>query len=116
MARPVGGELQRRGGVRLPGGATEREGGRRATLYHEAGHGLEEAVGLSGIGRYFGVDPLAVVTLPGAQRFGHNASEVVAEAYAVLWTEPQWAKGFEGGQAILGTVAKMARDNGYPLP
>lgn len=89
---------------------------RRSVLYHEAGHGLETKVGLMGLASYFGVDnPLDIIDLPGAQRFGYNCSEVVAEAYAVLWNEPHWAS-FEGGQAILDAVEKMALDHGWPVP
>ncbi len=91
-------------------------GSRRAVLYHEAGHGLETAVG-QGVARYFGVEnPLDVIDLPGAQRFGHDYGEVVAEGYAVLWTEPSWAGSFDGGRAVLEAVRAMARDHGYPLP
>lgn len=89
---------------------------RRAILYHEAGHGLEEQLGLMEVGRYFGVHPLDVIDLPGATRLGYNPSEVVAEAYSQLWSDPAWFETFEGGPFIRDTVIQMASDQGYPLP
>lgn len=92
------------------------EDSRRAILYHEAGHALEVAAGMAGIAKAFGVaNALDILSLPGADRFGYNASEIAAQAYSVLWTEPQWAS-FPGGAEILAAGARLARDHGWPIP
>jgi hypothetical protein len=89
---------------------------RRAICYHEAGHGLETKAGYDEIASAFGVgNVLDIIDLPGAQRFGYNPDEIVAQAYSVLWTEPQWAS-FDGGSEILAAVARLAQTHGYPLP
>ena len=89
---------------------------RRAIMYHEAGHGLEEAAGADGCARAFGVDnALDILDLPGASRFGHNYSEVIATAYQVAWDEPGWAS-FEGGRETLAATMRLAREHGYPVP
>ncbi len=88
---------------------------RKAILYHEAGHGLESAIGLRGLVEFGVDDPLDLINWPGASGLGHNASEVLAEAYAVVWTEPQWFNRMKAG-AIRTLVTDMAQSRGYPLP
>lgn len=80
---------------------------RRAILYHEAGHGLETEAPMP-------ADALDWIDLPGADALGANYSEIVAETYATLWTDPQW---FEGrAEEIRNRVVALAREHGYPLP
>ena len=84
---------------------------RRAVAYHEAGHAMIEAAGgLSSL-----EDPLSIIELPGAQGLGHNAEEVLAEAYSAVWCDPDWFQRM-GAHQILAIVVKMARRAGFPLP
>lgn len=88
---------------------------RRAILYHEAGHGLEAEVGLAGLSAYGVDDPLGIIEWPGARSLGGNVSEVLAEGYAALWTDPGWF-GRSAARQVRDLVVAMARDRGYPLP
>lgn len=84
---------------------------RRAIAYHEAGHAMIEAAGgLTAIG-----DPLALIDLPGGQSLGYNAEEIIAEAYSVLWSEPEWFERM-GAQKIRSIVVALAKAAGFPLP
>lgn len=85
---------------------------KRAIAYHEAGHAMIEAAG--GL-RALGDDPLAIMDLPGAQSLSYNAEEVLAEAYSVLWTEPEWFERM-GAQKIRSMVIALAKSAGFPLP
>lgn len=85
---------------------------KRAIAYHEAGHAMVEAAG--GL-RAVGDDPLAIMDLPGAQSLSYNAEEVLAEAYSVLWTEPEWFERM-GAQKIRSMVVALAKEAGFPLP
>ncbi len=99
-----------------PGFFDMPEGARQAIMYHEAGHALESLFDLASF-QALGVDnPLDLMEWPGAQRFGYNYSEVLAEAYAVLWTEPEWLASVPGSDRIVALVRKMADATGWPLP
>lgn len=84
---------------------------RRAIAYHEAGHAMLEAAG----GLRALDDPLGLVDLPGGQSLSYNAEEIVAEAYSVLWTEPEWFERMHADE-IRSIVIGLARKAGFPLP
>ena len=90
------------------------EGARRAILYHEAGHGLADAA-LLGTARHGLDSPLDLLGWPKASWLGHNYDEIVAEAYSVIWTEPQWFDD-DDKRAVRDLVIALAREHGYPLP
>ena len=71
---------------------------------------IEAAGGLTSI-----PDALDIVNLPGAQSLSYNAEEIIAEAYSVLWTEPEWfdRAGAHEVRMIAIEVAKRAH---FPLP
>jgi hypothetical protein len=84
---------------------------RRAIVYHEAGHAmLEAAGGLTTID-----DPLSLIDKPGGQALSYNAEEIIAEAYSVLWSEPEWFDRM-GAHEIRDTTIEIARRAGFPLP
>lgn len=84
---------------------------RRAIAYHEAGHAMLEAAG----GLRALDDPLGLIDLPGGQALSYNAEEIVAEAYSVLWTEPEWFDRMHADE-IRSIVIGLARKAGFPLP
>lgn len=88
---------------------------RRAILYHEAGHALETQAGLKGLLKAGIDDPLDMVDWPGAKGLGHNYSEIIAEAYSALHSDPEW---FDRMQAhrIKDAVTALALQEGFPLP
>ena len=85
------------------------EGVRRAIAYHEAGHAMIEAAG--GIT----ADDFDLLDSPGGQTLGYNAEEILAEAYSVLWGEPEWFDRMGAGK-IKDRVIQMAKRAGFPLP
>lgn len=93
---------------------------RRAVAYHEAGHALLEAgEGLVGVGRFMEErgdgDTFDLRDWPGGQSLSYNAEEIIAEAFSVLWTEPEWFDRM-GAQRIRDLVLAYARSEGWPLP
>lgn len=89
---------------------------RRATCYHEAGHGLEgefggmEAIPAFGLEHLYDVDQWR-----GAQGLGPSYTEQLAEAYAALWTDPGWF-GNQGDVKWRNLITWMAHQKGYPIP
>jgi 8-oxo-dGTP pyrophosphatase MutT (NUDIX family)/2'-5' RNA ligase len=93
------------------------EESRRAVLYHEAGHALMDAIGYADLAAAVGVDnALDIITeIPESSRLGYNPDEIVAECYAVVWTEPEWLEANNLGR-IRDAVVTLARAKGFPLP
>lgn len=90
------------------------EGTRESIAYHEAGHAMFEAAGgITALERVTGYDPFDLMDLPGAQLLSYNAEEVIAEAYSVIWMEPEW---LDNKAEVRDAAIKMARAAGYPLP
>lgn len=88
------------------------EATRRAIAYHEAGHAmLQAAGGLSSVPNAMEL----IDMLPGAKILGYNAEEIIAEAYSVLWTEPEWFSAHDAGQ-IEVIVVGLAHKAGFPVP
>jgi hypothetical protein len=89
---------------------------RRAVLYHEAGHGLESAYTLDNF-RDVGVDdPIAIMDMPGASKLHpSNYSEVLAEGYSALWSDPGWFDR-QGATEVRDLVVRMAKHADFPLP
>ncbi len=88
---------------------------RRGTCYHEAGHGLEsEFSGMDALPQFGLAHLYEVDQWTGAQGLGPNYGEQVAEAYAALWTDPDW---FTGPKVQWKNLIEwMARKKGYPVP
>ena len=84
---------------------------RRAIAYHEAGHAMLEAAG----GLRALDDPLGLIDLPGGQALSYNAEEIIAEAYSVLWCEPEWFDRMKAHE-IRSIVIGLAKKAGFPLP
>jgi hypothetical protein len=104
-----------RGIVVKPSYFDRAESIRRAILYHEAGHGLETEVGAEGL-RELGVDdPLDIINWPGAQGLGGNYSEILAEGYSALWTDPEWFKTNKADR-VEALVRDMAGSRNWPIP
>lgn len=91
------------------------EGLRRAILYHEAGHALETQAGVKGLLRAGIDDPLGMIDWPGARSLGHNYSEVIAEAYSALHSDPEWFDRMKAHK-IKEAVTALARQEGFPVP
>ena len=86
------------------------ESARRSVMYHEAGHGLSDMM-LDDGSAFELVDHLpAWGNLNGQTAPG----EIAAEAYAILWTEPEWLD--TNAPDIRDIVTAKAIEHGYPLP
>lgn len=89
---------------------------RRAILYHEAGHGLEDRFDWSTPIPAFGLANLdQCMGWRGAQGLGLNYSEALAEAYSACWCSPEWF-GAQGDVRWKNLIEWMARKEGFPLP
>lgn len=86
------------------------EASRRATMYHEAGHGLSDRMLADGSA----FDLMDKLPEWGNVNGQTTPGEIAAEAYAVLWTDPEWLD--QNAPGLRDAVRAKAVEYGYPLP
>lgn len=86
------------------------ESARRATMYHEAGHGLSDAMLADGSA----FDLMDHLPSWGNLNGQTTPGEVAAEAYSILWTEPEWLD--ENAPGVRDIMRAKAAEHRFPLP